>query len=62
MLPMFELSRAIQADREREIQQRLRTRGISSGRRHPGVPESGAVVEGPSRPEMRRVPRPASGV
>lgn len=61
MLPMYELSKAIQADREREIEQRLRMRGLTSGRRHPGTPDPG-VVTGPSRPELRRAPRPGFGV
>lgn len=37
MLHLYELARAIQADREREINQRLAHRGTTSaGRRHPG--------------------------
>ena len=62
MLPMYELSKAIQADREREIQQQLRMRGLTSGRRHPGTPDAGVVVTLPSRPEPRRAPRPGFGV
>jgi hypothetical protein len=63
MLHMHELSKAIQADREREIRQRLpRMRGLASGSRHPAVPDSGVVVAGPRRPELRREPRPAFGV
>ena len=63
MLHMHELSNAVQADREREIRERLpRTRGLASGSRHPEVPDSGIVVPGLRRPELRREPRPAFGV
>ena len=63
MLPMYELSKAIQADREREIRQRLpRVRGLASGSRHPQIPDSGIVVAGARRPELRREPRTAFGV
>ena len=62
MLHLHELTNAVQADREREIRDRLpRTRGLSSGSRHPEVPDSGIVVAGPRRPELRREPRPAFG-
>ena len=63
MFHIHELTTAVQADREREIRQRLpRTRGLSSGSRHPEVPDSGVVVAGLHRPELRREPRPAFGV
>ncbi|HEU0243282.1 MAG TPA: hypothetical protein VFQ75_05210 [Candidatus Limnocylindrales bacterium] len=62
MLHLHELSYAIQADREREIRDRLpRTRGVSSGSRHPLLPDSGVVVAGLRRVELRREPRPAFG-
>jgi hypothetical protein len=62
MLHMHQLSNAIQADREREIRDRLpRVRGLASGSRHPEVPDSGVVVAGPRRPELRREPRAAFG-
>ena len=63
MLHLHELTRAVQADREREIRDRLpRRRGLASGSRHPEVPDSGVVVAGSRRPELRREPRPAFGV
>ena len=62
MLHLHELSNAIQTDREREIRERLpRMRGLASGSRHPEVPDSGIVVAGLRRPELRREPRPAYG-
>jgi len=62
MLHIHELSSAIQADREREIRDRLpRPRGLASGDRHPHLPDSGMVVAGPRRIELRREPRPAFG-
>ena len=63
MLHMHELSRAVQADREREMRDRLpRTRGLASGSRHPEVPDSGVVEPGPRRVELRREPKVAFGV
>ena len=63
MLHMHELSKAIQADREREIRQRMPLRlGLASGSRHPEIPDSGVVVAGARRPELRREPRTAFGV
>ena len=62
MLYIHELSRAVQADREREIRDRLpRAVGLSSGRRHPAQPDSGVVVSGPARVELRVEPKPAFG-
>jgi hypothetical protein len=62
MLHMHELSHAVQADREREIRDRLpRTRGVASGSRHPRLPDSGVVVAGLRRIELRREPSPVFG-
>jgi hypothetical protein len=63
MLHMHELSKAVQADREREMRDRLpRTRGLASGSRHPEVPDSGVVEPGLRRVVLRREPRAAFGV
>ena len=62
MFHLHELSNAVQADRERDIRDRLpRTRGLASGSRHPEVPDSGVAVAGARPPELRREPRPAFG-
>jgi hypothetical protein len=62
MLHIHELSNAVQADREREIRDRLpRPRGVASGSRHPRLPDSGVVVAGLRRIELRREPSPAFG-
>jgi hypothetical protein len=62
MLHMHELSNAVQADREREIRDRMpRPRGVASGSRHPRVPDWGIVVPGLRRIELRRDPSPAFG-
>ena len=62
MLHLHELSNAVQADRERDIRERMpRIRGVASGSRHPEVPDSGVVVAGPRRIELRREPRPVFG-
>jgi hypothetical protein len=62
MLHMHELTNAVQADREREIRDRLpRPRGVASGSRHPSLPDSGVVVAGLRRIELRREPSPALG-
>jgi hypothetical protein len=62
MLHMHELSKAVQTDREREMRDRLpRARGLTSGSRHPEVPDSGIVERGLRRVELRREPKPAFG-
>jgi hypothetical protein len=62
MLHFHELTAAVQADREREIRDRLpRPRGVPSGDRHPHLPDSGIVVAGIRRIELRREPKPAFG-
>jgi hypothetical protein len=62
MLHIHELSNAVQADREREIRDRLpRQRGLASGSRHPQLPDSGVVVAGVRRIELKRDPSPAFG-
>jgi len=55
-----DLARAIHADREREIRSRLSlVAGMSSGRRHPSIPEYEPEPE--FEPEPRRRPgRPVS--
>ena len=63
MLHLHELTNAVQADREREIRERLpRTRGLASGSRHPEVPDSGIVVPGLRRPRLAAQLGPAFGV
>ena len=62
MLHMHDVTLAVQADREREIRDHMpRPRGVSSGRRHPRLPDSGVVVAGLRRIELRREPNPAFG-
>jgi hypothetical protein len=62
MLHLHELSKAVQADRERDIRERLpKPRGVASGSRHPHLPDSGVVVPGLRRFELRREPGPVVG-
>jgi hypothetical protein len=59
---IHEVSRAAQADREREIRERLpRTVGLASGSRHPDPPDSGVVEAGLRRFELRREPKVVFG-
>ena len=63
MLHIHEVSRAVQADRDREIRERLpKTRGLSSGHRHPELPDSGIVEPGVDRVVLRREPKAAFGM
>ena len=62
MLHLHELTKAVQADRDREIRERLpRAVGVASGSRHPEVPDGGVVERGPSRVELRLEPKGAFG-
>ena len=62
MFHLHEVSRAVQADREREIRERLpRTVGLPSGDRHPSVPDSGVVEAGQRRFVLRREPKVVFG-
>jgi hypothetical protein len=62
MLHMHELSKAVQADRERDIRDRLpRIVGLPSGSRHPSMPDSGVVEPGLRRVVLRREPKAAFG-
>jgi hypothetical protein len=49
MLHMYELARAVMADREREIRERLRgTAGMTSRRRVPSTPVSRPAADSPA--------------
>lgn len=62
MLHNHEVSRAVQADRDREMRRHAPLSvGQPSGHRHPEVPDSGVVVPGVRRFELRREPRAAFG-
>lgn len=62
MLHNHELSRAVQADRDRDMRRHVPLAvGQPSGHRHPEVPDSGIVVPGRHRFVLRREPRVAFG-
>ena len=62
MLHTHELSKAVHADREREIRDHLpRVGGLASVTNRPLLPDSGVVEAGLRRIELRREPKPAFG-
>lgn len=63
MLHLHELTKAVQADRERAIRRHAPVAaGISSHSRHPETPDSGVVEPGLHRIVLRREPRASFGM